>query len=85
MKQLSAKPNRRRAGAGILLCAFLLPAALMSALYFLKGFYPFGDRSILIMDAADQYVEFFSGLHYWGKTGNALFSWSKGFGQNNIG
>lgn len=57
----------------------------MSALYFLKGFYPFGDRSILIMDAADQYVEFFSGLHYWGKTGNALFSWSKGFGQNNIG
>ena len=46
----------RRAPAHI--AAFLLPAALLLAVYAAMGMWPFGDRTILASDMADQYVEF---------------------------
>ena len=49
---------------------FLLPALLMLAVYAAMGMAPFGDKTILAMDMADQYVEFFCGL----KQGDVYFS-----------
>lgn len=60
---------------------FLLPALLMLAVYAFMGMAPFGDKSILAMDMADQYVEFFCAL----KNGDMYFSWSKALGTTYIG
>ncbi len=63
--------------------AFLAPAAVLLLCYFLLGFLPFGDKSLLIMDMSNQYVEFYAGLRdiLAGKT-SVLFSWNIGFGTN---
>lgn len=61
--------------------SFLVPAALMLAVYGAMGMAPFGDKSILAMDMADQYVEFFCAL----KHGDVYFSWSKALGTTYIG
>lgn len=60
---------------------FALPALILTAVYALEGFYPFGDKSILVSDMAQQYVEFFCGL----KQGGLFFSWSKALGTSYIG
>ena len=69
----------RRAPAHI--AAFLLPAALLLAVYAAMGMWPFGDKTILASDMADQYVEFFCAL----KNGDVCFSWSKALGSSYIG
>lgn len=60
---------------------FALPAAVMTWAYAAEGFYPFGDKSILVSDMAQQYVEFFCSL----KSGDVFFSWSKALGTSYIG
>lgn len=72
-------------GTWLLLGAFGIPFILMFVAFAINRFYPFGDKSVLIMDMSDQYVEFFRGLYHFGQNANMLFSWSKGLGQNNIG
>ncbi len=66
--------------------AFLLPAVILTLVLRVMGFYPFGERSLLIMDMNDQYVHFFSSLKglFSGDT-SLFFSWEKGMGQNYIG
>ena len=63
-----------------MLC-FLLPAALMLVVYASIGMAPFGDKSILVMDMAQQYVDFFCAL----KEGDLFFSWGKSMGTSYIG
>lgn len=60
---------------------FLLPALIITAVYAAEGFTPFGDKSILVSDMAQQYVEFFCAL----KNGDLFFSWSKALGTSYIG
>lgn len=67
--------------AGILLLCFLLPSAVLFSAFAAMGMAPFGDKSILIMDMSDQYIEFLNGL----KHGDVFFSWSKALGGNYIG
>ena len=67
-------------GAAYLL-SFAIPAAVLLLVYRSMGMAPWGDRSILISDMADQYVEFFCAL----KQGDVFFSWSKTMGTNYIG
>lgn len=69
----------RRAPAHI--AAFLLPTALLLSVYAAMGMWPFGDKTILASDMADQYVEFFCAL----KNGDVYFSWSKALGSSYIG
>ena len=71
---------KQRNAALYALC-FLLPAALLLAVYAAMGMAPFGDRTILAMDMADQYVEFFCAL----KHGDLFFSWSKALGTSYVG
>lgn len=70
--------ERRRAAHA---AAFILPAALLLAVYASMGMWPFGDKTILASDMADQYVEFFCAL----KNGDVYFSWSKALGSSYIG
>ena len=61
--------------------SFLIPAFVLSVILATEHFAPFGDKSLLIMDMSNQYVEFFNGL----KSGDIYFSWSKSLGTNYIG
>lgn len=61
--------------------SFAIPALLMLGVYAAMGMAPFGDKTILAMDMADQYVEFFCAL----KHGDVYFSWSKALGSSYIG
>ncbi len=66
--------------------AFLLPAFLLLAMFSALGFYPFGEKALLIMDMNDQYIHFFASLKDLVSGDNSLFfSWSKAMGQNYIG
>lgn len=67
--------------AAVYLASFLIPAAVLLLVYRSMGMAPWGDRTILISDMADQYVEFFCAL----KQGDVFFSWSKTLGTGYIG
>lgn len=71
--------SRIRLWAG--LASFLLPGALFLALCAIMDFAPFGERSILIFDLSDQFVEFLCAL----KQGDVFFSWSAALGGSYIG
>lgn len=76
----AAKKSVLPAWAWYALC-FVLPAVTLVWVYAAEGFYPFGDKSILVSDLAQQYVEFFCAL----KQGDVFFSWSKALGTSYIG
>lgn len=62
-------------------CSFFIPFFIMLVAYIVLKVYPFGERSVLIMDGSNQYVDFFS--YYRDVIVNfksAFYSWSKGLG-----
>ncbi|MDO5323508.1 MAG: YfhO family protein [Clostridia bacterium] len=68
------------------LMAFLLPSVVLLVMFRALGFYPFGEKSLLIMDMNGQYIHFFASLKDLVSGDSSLFfSWSKGMGQNYIG
>ena len=67
--------------AAVYLASFAIPAAMLLLVYRSMGMAPWGDRTILISDMADQYVEFFCAL----KQGDVFFSWGKTMGTSYIG
>ncbi len=70
----------------VILISFLLPTLTIAAVYARLDFYPFGNKSVLIMDMSDQYAEFFASLRYALKgEGSLLFSWSRSMGGNFLG
>lgn len=66
---------------GVLLACFVLPFGLMLLAFAVLGIAPFGEKSALIFDLSDQYVEFLCAL----KTGDVYFSWSAALGTSWIG
>jgi uncharacterized membrane protein YfhO len=66
--------------------AFLIPALSLLFVYAKYGFYPFGDKSLLVMDLSYQYVDFYEYLRRAMLEGNSLlYSWTKGIGGNMLG
>lgn len=66
--------------------SFIIPVLITLWILYTEKFYPFGDKSVLIMDMREQYVNFFASLRdaLWGD--NSLFySWSRSVGGNYIG
>ncbi len=78
-------PRRTQTLLGML-AAFGLAAAAWTAALALLGVYPFGDKSILITDLSQQYVEFHAALYDAVKQGDSLlFTWNTGMGMNFLG
>lgn len=73
--------SSKRSRAAVYLASFAIPAGVLLAVYIAMGMAPWGDKTILISDMSDQYVEFFCAL----KQGDVFFSWSKTMGTNYIG
>ena len=69
-----------------LFAAFFLPSLLLFAAYSFSGFAPFGDKSVLVLDLAGQYVWFYEGL--WDAVrggGNLFYSLSRSLGGEFLG
>lgn len=63
--------------------AFIIPFLTLIAAFIVIGVYPFGDRSILIIDSYHQYAPFFAELRDKILSGESLFySWNGGLGLN---
>ena len=45
-----------------LLACFLVPLLLMWIIFIIRGVYPFGDKSVLVLDLNGQYVYFFEAM-----------------------
>ncbi len=80
--------GRRRVllAAGIPLAAFLLAAAVWTAVLILFGVAPFGERSLLITDLSQQYMEYHVALYDAARGGGILlYTWNGGLGMNFVG
>lgn len=70
----------------ILVMSFLAPALILLAAYAKMGLYPFGDKSILIMDMSGNFVDYFAQLRHVVQGDSSIFySWSKALGGSYIG
>lgn len=66
--------------------AFLIPVIVMLIVLKSRGFYPFGEKTMFIMDMKDQYLEFFASLRNVLSGDDSLFfSWSRSMGGNYLG
>lgn len=71
---------------GILCLSFLIPAVILIVAYYTLGFYPFGEKSVLVMDMSEQFAPALASLRQiTSGESSILFSWSKSMGTNNIG
>ena len=66
--------------------SFFIPGSILLVVFGIFGVFPFGSKSILILDLSGQYVEFFACLReiVLGDR-SLLFSWGKTLGGNFIG
>ncbi len=70
----------------IYLGSFLVSAVGMLLIIKARGFYPFKDTSMFVMDMKSQYVEFYASLRYIFSGENSIFfSWSRSMGGNYLG
>ena len=78
-------PDVKRDRSYLFWC-FLLPLAMMLFIYVLDGVFPFGKRSILVLDLNGQYVGFFGALRdaVWGD-GSLLYSFARTLGGEMMG
>ena len=74
-----------RANAYLALC-FLVPTVIMFLLYLVRGLYPLGDESVLVLDLNGQYVYFYEALRnaVLGKE-SLLYSFSRALGGEFLG
>lgn len=77
LKNISAFAARHR----ILLLSFFIPAAIMLLSYGIRGIYPFGNRSVLLIDLYHQYAPFLAELRQKLLSGGSFaYTWSGGLG-----
>ena len=66
--------------------SFGLPIVILLLVLKHQGFYPFGGKTLFIMDMKDQYLEFFASLRNVISGDDSLFlSWSRSMGGNYLG
>ncbi len=66
--------------------SFFIPVAVMLCILQHGGFYPFGDKTMFIMDMKGQYLEFFASLRNIVSGDDSIFfSWSRSMGGNYLG
>ncbi len=69
-----------------LVLSFLVPVVIYFIVLKRLSFYPFGDKTLLIMDLKGEYTEYMASLRYIFNSDNSLFfSWSRSMGGNVLG
>ncbi|MBQ3073973.1 MAG: YfhO family protein [Ruminococcus sp.] len=89
---LSVKSPSKRGFRGFVsdnkyvILAFLIPAAIMFAVFAVNGYAPFGNKMVLVADAWHQYYPFLVEYQRMLKEGvSVLYSWNTGGGANFLG
>lgn len=79
--------DSKRKKTYVLFFSFAIPALILLLVFMHYGFAPFGDgsKSLLAMDMAGQYSQFYKGLKNFSDQGSVFFSWSKALGTNYVG
>ena len=62
MKLQKKRNHRSRTPAWVYILAFLFPVIIFMAGFALKGVYPFGEASALVVDGVHQYTAFYKEL-----------------------
>ncbi|MBQ9161796.1 MAG: YfhO family protein [Clostridia bacterium] len=71
---------------GYLWLAAAIPALIMFLIYLVRGLYPFGDGSVLVLDLNGQYVYFYEALRdFIYGDGSLLYSFSRALGGEFLG
>ncbi len=66
--------------------AFIVPVAVMYAIYLAMEIHPFGDGSVLVLDLNGQYVDFYEALrHFVYGDASILYSFSRALGGEFMG
>ena len=82
----TSKVSARSKSVLLYSAAFLLAELMMLFILKANHFYPFGTKSMLIMDMRDQNVEFLASLRSMIHGDNSLFfSWARSMGGNYMG
>ncbi|MBQ8382446.1 MAG: YfhO family protein [Clostridia bacterium] len=65
----------------VMICSFMIPLLIYWLMFILRGVYPFGNGSVLVLDLNGQYVYFFEALQK-AMHGDAdlLYSWARSLG-----
>ncbi|MCR4655085.1 MAG: YfhO family protein [Lachnospiraceae bacterium] len=80
------KEERNHNTAICAIIAFLVPVGIISAICFIYGFYPFGDKSILMADMRYQFVDYYAYLKQIASGNDDIFyTFSKTFGGDLAG
>lgn len=70
----------------VIVLSFLMSTVLIWLIYKNLGFYPYGEKTVLLMDMKGQYSEFLAYLRHIATGDNSFFySWSRSMGGNFIG
>ena len=79
--------SARKKTTYVLILSFAIPALILLLVFMHYGFAPFGDgsKSLLAMDMAGQYSQFYKGLKNFADQDSVFFSWSKALGTNYVG
>ncbi|MDR2909176.1 MAG: YfhO family protein [Oscillospiraceae bacterium] len=66
--------------------AFFIPAALILFAFAAVGVFPFGERSLLVVDMNSEYIDYFMHMNRTFREGGSLLrSWQMGMGLNMLG
>lgn len=64
-----------------MICSFMVPLLIYWLMFILRGVYPFGEDSVLVLDLNGQYVYFFEALRKaLHGNGDLLYSWARSLG-----
>ena len=65
----------------VMICSFMIPLLIYWLMFILRGVYPFGNGSVLVLDLNGQYVYFFEALQKaMHGDANLLYSWARSLG-----
>lgn len=80
------KPTPKLKGRLETALSFLLPSLLLLGAYALLGVYPFGEKSLLLVDMNNEYMDYYAYLNRAVREGGSLLrSWEMGMGLNMLG
>lgn len=80
------RARRPAAACGSAALSFILPVLILLSAYIALGVYPFGEKSLLLVDMYNEYIHYFAYLgRALGGEGSLLRSWQMGMGLNMTG
>lgn len=86
MAKIKTKNAQKRYNLFIYALSFFISVVGMLLILKSRGFYPFKEKSLFVMDMQDQYLEFFASLRYLFTGENSLFySGARSMGGNQLG